>query len=464
MTTTSSVQVATSDVSSPSAITTSHDDSSRLAEAVAALNVRGASPPAKLPSAKTASSVVGSGGVDSGYASQTSTPDSSKGAFIVGGAPLSGNRMWPLPPRKTVKLKPFDKSIPKLSQIRFQDLRELYADDLNKLTRGLPRCQGILMSLTVLGESESTAKPWVFVQCDKALARKVRNFFKQPAVKSEFQPPQPDSYSPHFEIYICELPPKLLVRDDESSLLPPNGVVATDSIEIYSSGFDAEFSGTLCGTEVRAFTHGKIRTATIGGIIEVMKKDGELTMFGITAGHFLAQEQYEEDEEDQDEMSGDLDDDFSDEEDAFEFDISSLETESVITSDPNFGEVETIDESRQIPGSSVKIGHIYIASHDDLQDRPNLDWALFAIENQSFCLPNLIMKRDVTQISFTIAISSKRKVVLATAISRPMSGMLSESWSYVMLAPGKSLVRSYLLTLSDNKGKNLFLKDHYNAN
>jgi hypothetical protein len=436
ITTDSSVQVIAITISSSSAMKPSDHDSSE----------RGASTlPNETPS------VTDSGGTDSGYGLQSSTPGQPNSAYVNTGSVVSGSRLWPLQ-RKITKLKPFDKPIPQLTQNRFEDLRELHADNLNKLTRGLPRCQGILMSLKVLGESEREAEPWVFVQCDKAVARKVRSFFKQPTVKSEFQPAHPDSYSPHFKIYVCELPPKPLVRNHESSAQPLKDTVATGSIEVYAHKY-VVCSSTLCGTEIKVSVHGKNRTATIGGLVKVLTERGE-TLFGITAGHFLTQEQYE-DRECQDEIfesSDDLEDYFSDEEEAFELDLSSLKT------DPRIGEVEIVGKSEQIPESWPKIGRIYKASHDGPQDRPNLDWALIAVENQSLHLPDIIHK--VAPLSSPRLLDSERGAfVLISAISsqlsRPPLGTLSRSWSYLMLAPGEVLVRTYLLTFSDNKGKNL---------
>jgi hypothetical protein len=58
-----------------------------------------------------------------------------------------------------MKLLHFEKDIPRLTQNRFEDLRELHADNLIKLTRGLSRCRGILMSLKGLGENEATTTP-----------------------------------------------------------------------------------------------------------------------------------------------------------------------------------------------------------------------------------------------------------------------------------------------------------------
>jgi hypothetical protein len=195
-------------------------NASKLIEAVAALKVGRSSQPGKRPSANTII-VEDTGEIDSGYASkngsQSSTPESSN--FRDGGAVLIGNASrWSITKRKKIKLTPFDKDIPRLTQNRFEDLRELHADNLVKLTRGSFRCRGILMSLKVLGESESTAEPWVFIQCDKAVARKVGQYFKQRSVESDFKPPNPDAYTPNFEIYVHEMPPLAL---GSNSVLPP---------------------------------------------------------------------------------------------------------------------------------------------------------------------------------------------------------------------------------------------------
>src|SRR6266536_1805745 len=105
---TSNVQVTTTNASLPFVMTTSND-SSGLAEAVAALNVPRTSCPAKILSQEPTPSVLGSPGIDSGYASQSSTPESYRNSFVDGGSVVKGSRLWPT--RKTVKLKPFDKPI-----------------------------------------------------------------------------------------------------------------------------------------------------------------------------------------------------------------------------------------------------------------------------------------------------------------------------------------------------------------
>ncbi|PQE19035.1 Ankyrin repeat domain-containing 52 protein [Rutstroemia sp. NJR-2017a WRK4] len=406
-------------------------DSSKLAEAVAALKVV-TPPPVKMPSAK-AIAALDPGGTDSGYASkntsQSSTPDSSKGAFTDSGAVVGKARIsWGLQRRTKMKLIPFDKPIPRLTQNRFEDLRELHADSLNKLTRGLPRCRGILMSLKVLGQSESTAAPWIFIQCDKAIARKVRGFFKQPAVQSDFNPSSPDAYTPKFEIYVHEMPPTALHRNSSLSNTSQTYVHGHETIEVYCQQDAISTLGSLCGLQISVSTHGHVRSATIGGLISIREKDGTFRMVGITAGHFLAAEQYDECQVDggdlEEDLADDLDDEFSDD-DVFEIDLDLVDTKALTSSEPGDTQYERSEKFESI------IGHVYMASQDDLEDQPNLDWALFTIENSLLYLPNVVTKHEIARINCVgiHEVEVERNVVLMTAMSGPVSGILSRSWS-----------------------------------
>ncbi|PMD27141.1 hypothetical protein NA56DRAFT_640889 [Hyaloscypha hepaticicola] len=193
MSATSTVSVSVVDITSPPSplpATKSDENSSELIEAVASLNVSHSSLPSKRGS-KTSMRVENIDGIDSGYASKNaskaSTPECSR--VIEGGEVVSRASRWPVTGRKKKKLIHFETPIPILTQNRFEDLRELHADNLAKLTRGVSKCRGILMSLKVLGESEAAAAPWVFIQCDKAIAKKIRLFFKQRSVESDFTSP-----------------------------------------------------------------------------------------------------------------------------------------------------------------------------------------------------------------------------------------------------------------------------------
>lgn len=442
----STISVSAMDTTNSSATALSDGNSSELVEAVAALRVGRSSLPAKKALGNVVK-VTDAGGADSGYASTnssaTSTPDSSKGTFVDGGAVVTKTRLpWSISSRKKIKLMPFDKPIPILTWNRFKDLRELHADNINKLTKGLARCRGILMTLKVLGESEMTAAPWVFVQCDSIIAGKVRRFFKQPMVESDFKPPHPDAYTPSFEIYVLELPPITLHKNLPSSTSPID-IRDDEKVEVYCEKNAISSLGSLCGSQISVFTSGDVRSATIGGLISLQSKEGAFPILGMTASHFLAEEQHIEYLGDGEEYIDDLDEVFSDQSDnsdVFELDISSFNLEAPLAFEQDAPKFELPEKSQSV------IGHVYRTSQDDLQDQPNLDWALFTIEDSSLHLPSVVTEHEITLLKHPTTTEEDRKVILSTAMSGLVSGILSKSWSYLTLAPGRSLVRTNALT------------------
>jgi hypothetical protein len=426
-------------------------------EAYQALKMPRASLPGAITPVKPQSS-----GIDSGYASQSSTPDSFEGGFsshfVENGSVVKGARLWPS--RKTVKLKHFvDKKIPQLTQSRFEDLRELHAGKLNMLTRGLPRCQGILMTLAVLGESEEKAAPWIFIQCDKRVAKKVRGFFAVPEVKLDFQPLHPVPYSPHFQIYVKELPPMMLGQVFPPEASPgPGTTQRMEMVDIYIAkglDFDPYSSDTLCGTAIQTCPQGDHRTATLGGLIEVRNQDGSHDILGITAGHFLRQGSYD-DADDSETLTDGSDDTFSD--DGYEFDLD-IDT----TTNSEHG-LEQERPATTIARTWQKLGIVYESSQDTVETARNLDWALIRIESPELYLPNAILGHKIVRSSPAYsnsaeaeAILSDKKVKLITGESGSRSGILSWSWSYLMLFPGDILTRAYSLTLSDNQGRHAMM-------
>jgi len=458
MSMTSTLHFRTGDSITSSPKVMSNVESSQLTKAVTALKVGSPSPRAKTPITKSIKARAASE-LDSGYASkntsQSSTPDSLNGTFVEGRGVVGGTRaVWGLA-RPKIKLTPFDKPIPMLTQNRFEDLRELHADNLNKLTRGLPRCRGILMSLKILGENESTAAPWVFIQCDKAVAGKVRRFFKQPCVESDFKPRNPDAYTPKFEIYVHEMPPMALHGKPSSSSFPETDFRDQEAVELYCDRMAIISSGSLCGSKISVSNNGHLRSATIGGLISVVSKEGKVQELGITAGHFLAEEQYMEGIEDGEEY----DDGFSDDSQDFELDLSSFDYPTKTQ------EVHPSPSPESIGHAGDVFGHVYKTSQTDLNVEPNLDWALCTIDHTLLCLPNVVDGHRLSQIDSATSSDTETlelKVVLKTAMSGSMSGILSKSWSYLSLFPGRSLVRTNAVTISDKKGQLFFLNCSYN--
>lgn len=158
---------------------------------------------------------------DSGYASQASrsggtTPENNTQPEFT----LQPRRLFG---RKPIKLKPFNKEIPKQVEDRFSDLAELFDKPLFDYVSQLgAKFTAISIKLKILGENEASAKPWILVLCDRSIVKRVREYFNQSDVKQEYSPVNLDLNLPAFQVIVCDKPPR------------PIG--ANDSIEVYRRG------------------------------------------------------------------------------------------------------------------------------------------------------------------------------------------------------------------------------------
>jgi hypothetical protein len=439
------------------------DAMSELREAVTALKVGTNSPPKHNQSPKTAAIKVPDG-TDSGYVSNNtsqrstpdSTPDASAKAVYVDGVLVE--RSWTMRPKK-IKLQLFDNdSIPQPTCDRFNNMKEQYKDPLFEYIRSAPnprKVRNIGMTLEVLGESKESAIPWVLLQCRKGVAKKVRGFFKQPHVEAEYKPAQPTTHKPYLPILVHEEEPDKLARN--SLLEPSSSKNYPESAGMTVYGDTSSMVETLCGSEIEAFTLGAKSTATIGGLVTVVDAGGKRAMYALTAGHFLDPEYGEEedadDEDDADDNDDDESNDFSfDHNDLYELDLCSVEPKSAGSS-IFFDKAGDFAQPKEVPESCSEIGHVFKASHDDLRDLPNLDWALINISDKGLYLPNIVSSHEVSPIVSYPSPGSKANVILTTATRGSLTGTLSKTWSHLALSPGNSMARMYLLTLSDNKGK-----------
>jgi len=438
----------------PQSVARSDGKPSDLVEAVAALNVETPLKPPKRPPAAPIQAEDREG-VDSGYASKSSTPKNSKSGENFGPFVVANTSSSLLTRRKKTKLSPFEKEIPKSTQNRFEDLRELYADRLNSLGSGIAKRRGILMTLKVLGENEEKAEPWVFVQCDKTIAKKVRRFFKEPSVVSDFQPSSPSKFTPKLDIYVHELPLLLLGRSSPTSSTSKKPSPTTQkSVELYN-GRGSNLH-TLCGSKIVVTINGQRRSATVGGVISVETAEGSIEHFGMTAGHFLNEDCNMEgfDEEVQEGLDADeqgtdddTDEEVSDDEQDFELDLGPSEETG-----HTFLLKRTAVQAEESSSISIGSGHVFCTSQENLQGGPNLDWALFAVDNK-LKLPNIVFRDEITT---SRTFRSTVYVELSTVSRGHIYGTLSDSWSYLTLAPGNGLVRMKALKLADYQGQPFF--------
>ncbi|KAM0130966.1 hypothetical protein ACHAP3_007193 [Botrytis cinerea] len=385
---------------------TVNNDLLSLSEAVVALNAD--NPSTALPTLYQKPTNMVPEGTDSGYASQISTPESKHSFF-----------------RK--QLRAYKKPIPRLTKERFSDLREQYAESLNNFTRSLPSCSSVLMTLQVLGEDEESAQPWVFVQCDKAVFKKVNSFFKQPVIKMDFEPSQPDDRSPRLRVLVCPLKPRYLAKNHESS--SELDFYDNEPILIFS---ESPIRETLCGTQITTanLTTANSSQATIGGIIKVIDMEMREKFFGMSAGHFVLRDYEEEPSQDSDDESY---------EEVFGFDLGCV--------DANIEE-----EHQDIHYTSGRLlGSTSLAdvSNPSVNGGKNLDWSLISIENQIHTfLPNVYLDKSIFETTHHASEFAETDVIILLA-GEQIRGTMSSSPSYLMVPPGNVLVQTYLLSCTD---------------
>lgn len=403
------------------------------------------SPPASLAITETPSKREKT---DSGYGSKASSPYQDQENLVEHSKGKIFNR-------KVTKLKPFDKQVPQPVQDRFHDLNELFSKPLyDYLSKAKVGFSAISIKLKVLGESEATAKPWIVVLCDKAVYKKVKQFFDQKQVKLQYRPCETDLDLPSFEIVYYSRPPRQIAANDA----------------IYGEAWGDATTFTLCGKAIQIGEPEKHRLATLGGIVKVVISAQSFMLYGMTAGHIIARDWPEENvgeeidgkEIDGEESDGEeSDDEESDsEEETFEVDLTPDEDQVV----------QEAHSTRDVPldvGQTghlwSKIGHVSDASSDCYADKCNLDWALVKIDNASFYRPNLLVPSDVGKSDLikrqlrepceAVITGSDRDVFVVGGTSGFKQGRLSLTSSFLMLAPGNSFAKTHDLALLDSSGK-----------
>ncbi|TAQ87663.1 hypothetical protein B7494_g4008 [Chlorociboria aeruginascens] len=416
--------------------------------------------PVRLHSTDTSISENDVSGIDSGYASvavsQTGTPESSQERFADGIA-ISGNRIslvWP----KVTKLREFDQPIPQLIRNRFDDLTELFSRPLYQhLSKARLSQRALSIRLKILGESEETAKPWIVVLCEKVAAKKVRQFFNQRTVRSEYQPEDTDLSLPSFGIFVCERPPR--------------PIAATCLSYIYGkTTLSTASPKTSCGTIIKV-ADVVISYGTFGGLIKVSTSNTDFKLYGMTAGHIASRHlsnleiegeiQDDDEDEDEDEGEDDRSEYMLDDSEGLQLDLDSFD-ENWDESTTNFPKTDTqfSQDIGQPEDFWSRVGHLCVTAENDAR-RQNLDWALIEIDDPTIYRPNLFGLDNPSSISHTGIRVRQRDdqqtfknhtvtVGLSSGVSGFKKGVLSSAYSYLMLAPSNNLVKTYSLKLSEN--------------
>ena len=285
---------------------------------------------------------------------------------------------------------------------------------------------------------------------DKAASKKIRKFFNQPQIKAEYHPSKPDSFLPLFEVLVCDRPPKLMA-----------------GTEIYG---DYDERATMCGRIIRIGDAHQSRFATLGGVMKIVKPPGIMRLYGMTAGHILAQQPLgnssfdqvgfcdEEGEEEYEEDEG-----FYSGEEEFELDDSTEGDEDVHGFTTTGDRTRPVAQDTQLEILWPKIGCICAASIEETGTEHNLDWALIDFDKPADCRANRLVilsseegaasTRPLKETGNLPEDGSSRSVLLLSGTGGIKRGILSTFLSFLMIRPAKAFTKTYTLIMPHGLGK-----------
>jgi hypothetical protein len=319
------------------------------------------------------------------------------------------------------------------------------------------------MKLKVLGVDEASAAPWIVIMCDKSISKKVKRYFEQPLVKEAYQPCRTDSELPCFDIFILDRAPK--------------PIAATSYVDVCGRGlFGSADITSWYGKVIRLSFDGKTRFATIGGLVQAFDQAGNSTLYGLTAGHVL----FDGQTNDFGTYSTSLEHDFEEVMEAdswlqqhedFELDLHLDEDYSQLNGGLENSATSAEEASQEEQETWSKLGHVFASSQDYEPLKADLDWALIKIDLPADDQPKLLegsasrTQDDATpQDDATSRVKLRRSHIVHDSLTDPQEvhllggvsglkdGMLSTTSSFLMMAPGKTFVETYTLSLSDQSG------------
>ena len=429
-------------------------------------------------------------GSDSGYGSTANTTDGSTIDHSQDFAYGIAVRHRTFFERRVTKLRLFDREIPKSTQDRFHDLHELFERPLcDHLNEAKINPYPISLKLKCWGESEATAKPCIVVLCNKTVSKRVRQFFNQQHIRAAYQPSNPDSSLPSFDICYFNRPPR--------SMAGP---------EIYG---DLDERSTMCGRVIKVGEAHESRFATLGGVIRyvvlghifplldrilvveaclrslcsqnvflhallsleqpllttrlesrLIKPSGIVKLYGMTAGHILAQQPLGLDQVD---IHDEGDEGYDSGEEEYELDDTFESDEAAQDLATTGNTTRTFSQSTQLAPLWPKIGSIFAASNEGTTTGQDYDWALIEFVRVADYLPNFLVPfnreektakhRPLKENRKSTEDGSSRKVFLLSGTGGVKSGTLSTSLSFLMMGPAKAFAKTYTLVLPHGSSK-----------
>jgi len=261
-------------------------------------------------------------------------------------------KVFEKPRRQQARLKIFEKPIPEHIQSRFSDFRHLFSTALWAAVSARRKTDpgDISLKLKHMGVDETDAHLYIVVQCEKKVSKKVKKFFSQDHVVNYL--------GSDFRVHVIG---KGLVR---LSLAETVRVSRSDNIS----------RTTLCGTVIEVGPIQAARLSTLGGLIIVTTNEEKI--YGMTAGHSLAESCESGLSPIPEESESDGDDDDSDEE------VELAEIPETLQGDVRslrYGPDIQKDEIGKVVQDSFRIGN----------SKNSQDWGLIEV-NKKLWSPNFL--------------------------------------------------------------------------
>lgn len=189
-------------------------------------------------------------------------------------------------------------------------------------------------------------------------------------------------------------------------------------------------------------------------------------LYGMTAGHILAQQPLGQDNFDQ----VDFCDEEAEEDEGFYSGEEEYELDDCFESDGEVqdlattgGRTRTISESTQMGRLWPKIGCVSAASNEGTETGHDLDWTLIEFDKPADCRPNLLVsfdRKDEAARNSPLKENGKftedgscRSVFLLSGTGGVKKGKLSTSLSFLMMGPAKVFTKTYTLVLPHGSGE-----------
>lgn len=207
-------------------------------------------------------------------ANTTPTPAPSSRAFGI----ASHNGLAQTTDGPTLEgMRIFDQGIDEETRKRFYDVCEQLEPALiSFLHKKRVEFRPLGIQVLVLGHSPSAAKPWIVVRCGSQARRKAKSFFKKDFARSLCQ--GPPSCRVRFEVKVTT---QVQLKNGES----------LDEVLIKEEMLDTPGIRSPC---IKVEHSGIAYYATMGGFVSVTYSYGRKSFYGLTAGHVLPANKYDE--------------------------------------------------------------------------------------------------------------------------------------------------------------------------